>query len=171
MTHPRTICGATLGILLGMLVCAGANGQVSSDAKTDVLSQQLQSQLSGAVFVGHFTDDATPSDDGSLQTNEERYEIISAERMTDSNLWLIQARIKYSEKDMKVPVPVVIEWAGKTPVMTLDQVTIPGMGTFDARVVLTKTRYAGTWRHDQHGGHLFGHIERASKAPAAAEAP
>ena len=44
--------------------------------------------------------------------------------------------------------------------ITVDSVKIPGPGTFSARVLLDKTRYAETWSHDEKGGHLFGVIER-----------
>jgi hypothetical protein len=48
----------------------------------------------------------------------------------------------------------------------LDRVTIPALGTFSARVVLDEGRYAGTWSHDDKGGHLFGVIERLPEAGA-----
>ena len=76
-------------------------------------------------------------------------------------------RIQYGEHDLTVPVPVRIQWAGKTPVITLDRVAIPGLGTFDARVVIHDRKYAGMWRHDEVGGHLFGKILPAATAEAA----
>ena len=62
--------------------------------------------------------------------------------------------------DLTVPVPVQVKWAGNTPVITVEKVAIPGLGTFSARVLLDGVRYAGTWSHDDKGGHLFGVIER-----------
>jgi hypothetical protein len=59
-----------------------------------------------------------------------------------------------------------VRWAGDTPVIALDRVTIPALGTFSARVVLDESRYAGTWSHDEKGGHLFGVIERLPEADA-----
>jgi hypothetical protein len=56
-----------------------------------------------------------------------------------------------------------VKWAANTPVITLDELTIPVLGTFSARVVLHDNKYAGTWRHDAVGGHLFGVIEKASE--------
>ncbi len=58
-----------------------------------------------------------------------------------------------------MPLEFKILWSGNTPVMTLDALWIPGMGTFDARVMIHNGRYAGTWQHDKVGGHLFGKIE------------
>jgi hypothetical protein len=89
---------------------------------------------------------------------KEEYTITSATKTDEGDIWLIKARIKYGDKDAVFPVPVEIVWAGDTPVMTLTNVTIPGLGTFSARVVLYDQLYAGTWRHDQVTGHLFGTI-------------
>ena len=45
--------------------------------------------------------------------------------------------------------------------ITIDRVTFPGFGTFDARVLIRKGKYAGTWAHSGgKGGHLFGTIEK-----------
>ena len=76
---------------------------------------------------------------------------------------MITARIKYGNTDKSFPVPIDIKWAGTTPIMTLDKVTIPGLGTFSTRVVIHEGLYAGTWQHDEVGGHLFGTIEKAEK--------
>ena len=62
-------------------------------------------------------------------------------------------------------MPVTVKWAGDTPVMSLDKVGIPGLGTFSARVVLHEGRYAGTWIHDDVGGHMFGAITAMPEPP------
>jgi hypothetical protein len=49
----------------------------------------------------------------------------------------------------------------------MDNMTIPGLGTFSARVVLHQDKYAGTWQHDEAGGHLFGKIELAQSSKSA----
>ena len=66
-----------------------------------------------------------------------------------------------NDKDVTVPIPLEIKWAGDTPVITLTDLAIPSLGTFTARVVIYDGRYAGTWQHGQVGGHLFGRIEKA----------
>ena len=93
---------------------------------------------------------------------KEVYEIKEVRKLPDGDLWVITARIKYGEHDLTVPVPLEVKWAGTTPVLTLDNLTIPGLGTFSARVVLHRDKYAGTWQHDDSGGHLFGKIEIAT---------
>lgn len=133
----------------------------------DGLQARFRDEMSGATLVGHFTIDGQADDAESL--SEERYEIRNVTRMANSDLWLFTTRIVYGDKDLTVPVPLQIKWAGKTPVITMDEITIPGMGTFSARVVIHEARYAGTWQHDDVGGHLFGRVERESdKADASA---
>ena len=63
-------------------------------------------------------------------------------------------------RDWPVPIPVLIKWAGDTPVITLTDLAIPGMGTYTARVVLYRDQYAGTWSGKDHGGQIFGKIVR-----------
>lgn len=125
-------------------------------ARNDAFSKKL----SGAVLVGQFTVDGK-EDENPIR---ERYEIKSVTKMPEGDYWLFKARIKYGDKDLTVPMPLIVKWAGKTPMITLDKVAIPTMGTFDAKVVIDGDRYAGTWQHDAVGGHMFGKIERAKPA-------
>ncbi len=111
--------------------------------------------LTGAKLRGQFTVDGRPLD----KLTEEAYTIEKVEKLPDGDLWALTARIKYGEHDVTVPIAIEVKWAGSTPVLTMDNLTIPGMGTFGARVVLHQDKYAGTWQHDTKGGHLFGKIE------------
>ncbi len=113
--------------------------------------------LTGAKLRGQFTLDGRPMND----LHEEAYDIQKVEKLPDGDMWAITTHIKYGEHDLTVPVVLEVKWAGTTPVLTLDNMAIPGMGTFSARVVLHKDKYAGTWQHDDKGGHLFGMIELA----------
>ena len=61
------------------------------------------------------------------------------------DLWLFEARIKYGEHDLTVPIPLVVRWAGDTPVITLDNAGIPGFGSFTARVLIYDNTFAGMW--------------------------
>ncbi|MCC7336396.1 MAG: hypothetical protein IT422_15005 [Pirellulaceae bacterium] len=113
--------------------------------------------LTGAKMRGQFTVDGQPL--SNLQ--EEAYDIEKVDKLPDGDLWALTTKIKYGEHDLTVPLAIEVKWAGSTPVITLDELTIPGLGTFSARVLLHKDKYAGTWQHDQVGGHLFGMIELA----------
>jgi hypothetical protein len=54
-----------------------------------------------------------------------------------------------------------IAWAGDTPMISMTDLAIPGLGTFTCRVFFYGDRYAGTWQHGKVGGHMWGMIERA----------
>lgn len=119
------------------------------------LESELQRLLTGARFKGQFTMDGKPLS----ELQDETYEIRKVQKLRpNGDTWAIHARIKYGEHDVVVPVPIRIKWAGTTPVLTMDKMAVPGLGTFSARVVLHENRYAGTWQHDEVGGHLFGVI-------------
>lgn len=142
-------------------------------AERQARQDRFRTLVTGATLVGRFTidRDETPeqrSDEAAkpdgrpqaeMMLREEEY-AISAAVPLGGDLWLITSRIRYGDKDLTVPVPVAVKWAGDTPVITLDRITIPGLGTFSCRVVLDGGRYAGTWQHDAVGGHMFGRIKR-----------
>jgi len=123
------------------------------------LYKQLEEMLTNARLSGRFT--IIGKEGGDLP--KEEYTILEATKVEEGEGWLLRARIKYGDKDKVYPVPVFVLWAGKTPVITLDKITIPGLGTFSARVVLHDNKYAGTWQHDDVGGHLFGTIEKVKE--------
>lgn len=118
--------------------------------------EKLAQYLSGARFVGKFTVEG--KEDSEPKTEE--YVISKCEKLPQKDLYRLTARIKYGDVDNEVPLDLKILWSGTTPVMTLDSVWIPGMGTFGARVLIHRGRYAGTWQHDDKGGHLFGLIKK-----------
>ena len=56
------------------------------------------------------------------------------------------------------PVPVQVKWAGDTPIIIVDKFTMPGAGTYSARVMIFENTYSGTWTAGDHGGLLHGLI-------------
>ena len=124
---------------------------------------EFQKLLNNSALIGNFTVDGMPA--GEIK--EERYEIREVAKQEELGLWGMQTRISYGDRDVTVPIAVQVEWAGNTPVIVLDQMLIPGLGTFSARVLFHGDRYAGTWQHDDRGGHLFGRIERLADSPGA----
>ncbi len=125
-------------------------------------NERLAKYLTGTRWTGRFT----ISGQEDRMPTEEHYEIIEAQKDTEGDFWNLTVRIKYGNKDVTLPLPSLeIKWAGETPVITVDRMTIPGMGVFDARVLIRKGQYAGTWAHGAQGeagggGHLFGKIEK-----------
>lgn len=136
-----------------------------NDAKAppsqEELNKRLQAELTNVKLIGSFT----VSGKEDQRPKAEEYTITRAIKVPDEpDVWLLTARIKYGDKDATVPIPLEIKWAGDTPVITLTNLEIPGLGTFTSRVVLYEGRYAGTWQHGDVGGHLFGRIEKLKEA-------
>jgi hypothetical protein len=128
-------------------------------AETKALNDKLAKYLTGTKWTGQFTMT------GVKGNQTETYEIIKAEKGAVGDNWNLIARIKYGGKDATLPLPPIeIKFAGGTPVITVDRVTFPGFGTFDARVLIRSGQYAGTWAHLGQGGgvggHLFGTIKK-----------
>ena len=142
-------------------------GASQPNGPTDRQVADLEQILAGAALVGHFT--TTGAEDAG-QLSKERYELGEVKHL-GGDQWLIPARIKYGEHDMTLPLTLPIRWAGDTPMICLDEMPIPGFGTFTARVMIYRDHYAGFWAGKDHGGHLFGVIERAKKNAAAEKAP
>jgi hypothetical protein len=118
------------------------------------LEEAFKEMLDGATLVGHFTLTGREATD----LKEERYNLKSVEKLPNGR-WLFRAQIRYGDHDVTVPLPLPVEWAGDTPMIVVDKLAIPGLGTFDARVMFFKDHYAGYWSGGDHGGHLFGVIK------------
>ena len=114
----------------------------------------LEKQLAGATLAGHFT--VTGAKDFEPAT--ERYQLGKVKHL-EGESWLIESRITYGEHDVTLPLTLPIRWAGDTPMICVDGIGFPGLGTYTARVFFFKDHYAGTWTGADHGGHLFGVIE------------
>ena len=167
---PRTVMSRTIVrmfILTWMITVSTVSGQdgapedpskpltLEPSNEPSLLFQAFSKTMTDVVLVGHFTMDNSPE-----PLKEERYEIDRVVKASQGDYWRFQARIKYGKYDVTLPLPLEVKWADKTPVITLDNVTIPGLGTFSARVIIDGTRYAGTWTHGEVGGHMFGKIEK-----------
>lgn len=136
-------------------------GKKATDEKADIkkLHEMFRDRMTGSKMIGHFT--LVGEETGQRQTEE--YHILSAAKLDQEDQWSIVAKIKYGGKDFVTwPVTVQVKFAGDTPVIVVDDVTIPGMGTFNARVLFTKDQYAGTWSNESSGGHMFGKLGRLS---------
>src|SRR5262245_9859516 len=133
------------------------------------LEASLSTMLGGATLEGSFT--STDVRRASDKRRTDKYTIGEVKKL-EGNTWMIQAKIQYRNSDaVMVPLPLPIEWAGDTPVIVVDNFTIPGMGTFSARVMFFDDHYAGYWKHGDRGGNMFGVVRRADAARPAAEKP
>ena len=136
-----------------LFLCVGCARKPTVDIQPD-LEQKFQQMMSGVTLIGH---SASLKDESVA--GEEKYVIEKVSKL-GGETWLFHARIQYGSHDVPVPLPVTMKWAGDTPVITINNLTIPGLGTYTARVLLYQDQYAGTWSSKDHGGQLFGKIVR-----------
>jgi hypothetical protein len=142
-----------------LLFVAAAVAQTTPGPEMTAAEKQFQESLADVTLVGYFTQ----GDKAELK--EDRYVIERVSKVGD-DFWKFEARIQYNKKDMKVAMPLPVKWAGDTPVISLTNFNVPGMGSYTARVVIYDGAYAGTWGDAKHGGKLFGKIvKNAAAAP------
>jgi hypothetical protein len=136
-----------------------------SGQQQEQLERQLERTLSNATLVGHYS---VGEQDAPLK--EDRYTLGTVKKMA-GEMWLIQARIQFGQRDVTVPLMLPIRWAGDTPVICVTDMGVPGIGKYTARVMIYGDHYAGTWSGSaNHQGMLVGRIEHApTTQPAQAE--
>lgn len=121
------------------------------------LEKEFSETLSGATLVGRFT----IVEAGKEQPlNEDRYTLGKVFKLPNG-LWQFETRIQYGKHDVKLPLALHVKWAGDTPMISMTDIAVPGLGIFTARVLFYRGQYAGTWSGKDHGGHMFGKIEKA----------
>jgi hypothetical protein len=147
------------GSLLAVFVFSAAHTAWAESPPTAAdRAAALSAMLSGATLEGSFT--VSGKDPAKLTTD--KYTLGEVKQVdAEKNLWVFPTRIQYSDKDFTIPLTLPIEWAGDTPVVVVDNVGMPGLGTFSARVLFFNDHYAGYWQHGEVGGNLFGKIHRA----------
>ncbi len=116
--------------------------------------------LTSATLVGHFTTDGNEG----KPAKPDRYSIARVSYLKEDQFLFL-----YDHKGVPIPLTLNVYWAGRTPVITLDEFTIPGMGTFSARVMFHGDRYAGTWQHGKVGGLMYGKVDSPALKKAAEE--
>jgi hypothetical protein len=124
------------------------------------LEAKFSETLKNVVFRGRWR----MVDDGRMgEEQEDKYTIAGAKKVAPGK-WILAARIEYGGKDVAVPVPLDVHFAGDTPVLSLTNATIPGLGTYSARVIIHEGTYAGTWSGPGCGGFVTGIIEKVGAA-------
>ena len=128
----------------------------------DQLEATFKAALTKATLSGRWcsvlADGKKP--EGKLKLSpekDEKYTIVGVSKLKGDS-WLIRARIQYGKVDVVAPIPIQVKWAGDTPVIVVDKMTMPGGGTYSARVMIYENTYAGTWSGGDHGGLLNGVI-------------
>jgi len=150
---------ASLLACAGLAVGALPGRQDAGDDRAE-LETQFARRMSGATLMGHFTVDGDPG--GAAQPDS--YHLGTVEKIDDEDRWSFESEIAYGDKRVELPIAVRVKWAGDTPVITLTDMAIPMLGTFTARVVVYRDRYAGIWMGADHGGQMYGRVIPAEGA-------
>jgi hypothetical protein len=154
------VCLSTVCLSLPIMAEQKSAEQANSLELQAKLEAALTKMLSGATLEGSFTSTGAGGDPTKL--SRDKYTLGDVKKL-NGNLWQIPARIQYGEKDVTLPIILPIRWAGDTPVVTVDNLPLPGFGTVSARVIFFEGHYAGYWKHGEHGGSMFGVIHPAEK--------
>ncbi len=158
-----------LGLGYGIGWLTGVTG-VGRTVPLEELSERERAfteRMQNVDLVGHFTiQDSSGLEEVegvSRDKNPERYEIASVSKLEgEGDRWRFDVRVVYMTVDVTLPVVVPIVWAGDTPMVSITDFEIPGLGEqFGARVLFYDERYAGTWDHGPYGGLMYGVIEPA----------
>ena len=148
---------ALAAVLVIGLLTPEAFAQPAAPVKPPPLPEKFKAfekMMTNAKLVGQFTVLGRENGKG----RQEEYLIKSVKKLPQGNLWVFHARVKYGKRDLTLPMPLPVKWAGDTPVITLDETTIPGLGTFSCRVIFHDGQYVGIWKHGKVGGQMFGTI-------------
>jgi len=120
----------------------------------DELEAKFIATMSKATMTGRWC----LVQDGKLTPErDEKYTIVGAKKI-EGDSWMIGSKMNYGGREMIMPIPVKVKWAGDTPVITVDNLKIPGGGTYSARVLVYEHTYAGTWSGGDKVGLLSGLI-------------
>ena len=100
-----------------------------------------------------------PLKDGALgdERTGDKYQIVGVAKGKDDN-WVVNAKLKYREQEFVLPFPVRMKFDGDTAILIVDELTIPGGGTYSARLMIYERTYSGTWKGQRGGGMLYGTI-------------
>ena len=127
--------------------------------KPEELEAKFKAMLTEATMIGRWAS----LKEGTLgPEKEDKYHITGVNKL-GGDTWVIHARMQYGKREFVAPIPVVVQWAGDTPVIIVDKLQVPGGGTYSARVLVYDQTYAGTWSGGEHGGLLYGVIKNDNK--------
>ena len=129
-------------------LCAGLFAQTPDLTPAE---KEFEQSMRGVMLQGKSTRDSREG------LHDDKYTIEKVEKKS-GDTWVFYTRVQYGGKDLTLPLPITVKWAGDTPVIMVTDQSLPGMGTYSARVVIYRGEYAGTWSGGDHGGKLFGKL-------------
>jgi len=154
---------------------ADESGQTHAPADRIALERLFEQTMTGVRLEGVSQMTAKGGLRGDWLLSEPRKDgyVISKVSKVAGDRWLIVARIPLGDQEVEVPVPVRVVWAGDTAVITLDDVGVPLIGTYSARVMVHEGFYSGIWYSNgkNYGGVMAGRIIKEADKPGSAPPP
>lgn len=151
-------------LLVGLTGGAFAQQQQQQPAATppdrETLEKRLAETLTNSRLTGYYTIEGQQG-----PPKEDQYTLTKVEKR-EGDKWLFTAVIAFGKQPMAIPLEIPILWAGDTPVISVTDFGVPGMGTYTARVMIYRDHYAGTWSGGTHGGHLWGRVQHVDPKAA-----
>ncbi len=157
---------AAIGLVISpKTFAADASSEKPKPSQAD-LEATFKATLTKATLTGRWCSINTPAEGHPKlgPEKEDKYTIVGVSK-GEGDSWLIRARIQYGKVDLVAPIPVQVKWAGDTPVIIVDNIAIPGGGSYSARLLIYEKTYAGTWSGGDHRGLMNGLITNGKADP------
>ena len=130
-------------------------------SETETMESQFSAMLKGATLKGTW---APVGPVGLGEDKDDAYHIVEAKKVKEDQ-WVMVSRFNYKGRQLDIPVPVVIKFAGDTAVMILNDLPTGDGATWSARILFHDDVYAGSWWEStrKKGGILSGTISRKAE--------
>ena len=156
-------CSAALALSLSCVGIPSHAQEPGKPAAASAVTPELEAKFAATLTNATMRGRWCGFKDGELgPEKEDSYNIVSMVK-GEGDKWTITARMNYGGQSIDLPIPVVVKWAGDTPVLVLDNVTLGPGRTYSARVMIYEKTYSGWWTAADHGGLLNGLIVSAAK--------
>lgn len=179
---PSKFVGAVLFVVLASFPAPGQNPPpLAKPTIPDraALEKEFAESLTGATLVGTWQmtgKDGLKGNEPLTEPKPDEY-VIAGVTKAGEDLWIVQAKIGFANNDLVVPVPVRVVWAEDTAIITLNDLAVPMIGTYSARVMIHHGFYSGVWYSNgkNYGGVMQGRlVKKPAEKPVekpAAESP
>ena len=158
MLFRSTFLATTLSLLAPL-----ASAQTEEPTREE-LEAAFAERLTNVKLVGFTTLD------GEEGVKEDSYTIQSATKLEDGR-WRFVAQIEFGGRAVPMAMALPVEWAGDTPVITVDDMKFPMMGSYTARVLFHGDQYVGVWTGKGYGGQMYGKVVPIADGEAGADEP
>jgi len=150
-----TLAACVLGC--GLMFTGHAEEPAKATSLTPEQEAKFIATLTNATLKGRWCG----FKDGQLGPDKDESYTIASVKKIEGDQWQINAHLSYGGRDIDLPIFVQVKWAGDTPVLVVEKLSLGAARTYSARVMIYDKTYAGWWTAPDHGGLLSGLITNA----------